>query len=45
MTIEDTGPWRRPTAFVDSDAPAVVAFARAAAGSRTDARERAIALY
>ena len=45
MTIEDSGRWRRPTPFVDSDAPALVAFARAAAGSRTDARERAIALY
>jgi transglutaminase-like putative cysteine protease len=45
MSIEDPGPWRRPTAFVDSDTPAIVAFARAAAGSRADARERAIALY
>ena len=36
--------WCRPTAFVDSDAPAVVAFARDAAGS-VDVRERAVALY
>ena len=35
----------QPTTFVDSDAPAVVAFARAAAGGRADARERAVALY
>jgi len=34
-----------PTSFVDSDAPAVVAFARDAARGRADARERAIALY
>jgi transglutaminase-like putative cysteine protease len=45
MAIEDAGPWRRPTAFVDSDAPAVVAFASAAGGGRADARERAVALY
>src|SRR6185436_5228249 len=37
--------WCRPTAFVDSDAPAVVAFARDAAGSSVDVRERAVALY
>ena len=35
----------QPTTFVDSDAPAVVAFARAAAGGRAGARERAVALY
>jgi transglutaminase-like putative cysteine protease len=35
----------QPTPFVDSDAPGIVAFARAAAGGRTDARERAVALY
>jgi len=35
----------QPTSFVDSDAPAIVAFARAAAAGRTDARERAVALY
>ena len=35
----------RPTTFVDSDAPGIVAFARDAAGGRTDPRERAIALY
>jgi len=34
-----------PTSFVDSEAPAVVAFARDAARGRADARERAIALY
>jgi transglutaminase-like putative cysteine protease len=37
--------WLRPTPFVDSDAPAVVAFARKAAGDETDPRLRAIALY
>jgi transglutaminase-like putative cysteine protease len=45
MAIDDAGAWLRSTAFVDSDAPAIVAFARTAAGSRADARERAIALY
>ena len=45
MAVEDLGRWRRPTPFVDSDALAIVAFARAAAGGRADARERAIALY
>jgi transglutaminase-like putative cysteine protease len=45
MTIEDSGRWLRPTAFVDSDAPSIVAFARAATGDRADARERAVALY
>lgn len=34
-----------PTAFVDSDAPAVVAFARAAAAGHVEARARAVALY
>jgi transglutaminase-like putative cysteine protease len=34
-----------PTTFVDSDAPSIVAFARAAAGPGADARERAVALY
>jgi transglutaminase-like putative cysteine protease len=45
MASEDAGLWRRPSTFVDSDAPAVVAFARAAAGHGGDARERAVALY
>jgi transglutaminase-like putative cysteine protease len=45
MAIEDPGWWRRPTSFVDSDAPAIVAFARAAAGGAADPRRRAIALY
>ena len=45
MAIDDSSAWLRPTAFVDSDAPAIVAFARAAASGRADARERAIALY
>ena len=45
MALEDPGRWRRPAAFVDSDAPAVVAFARHAAGGRVDPRERAVALY
>jgi transglutaminase-like putative cysteine protease len=45
MAVEDPGTWRRPTVFVDSDAPAIVAFARAAAGSSADFRERAVALY
>jgi transglutaminase-like putative cysteine protease len=43
--MTDPGAWRRPTGFVDSDAPAIVAFAHAAAGSRADVRERAVALY
>jgi transglutaminase-like putative cysteine protease len=34
-----------PAAFVDSDAPAVQAFAAEAAGSLTDPREKALALY
>jgi transglutaminase-like putative cysteine protease len=45
MASEDAGLWRRPTAFVDSNAPSIVAFARAAAGRSRDARDRAIALY
>jgi transglutaminase-like putative cysteine protease len=45
MSVEDHGPWRRPAPFVDSDAPAVVAFARAAAGHHAGARERAVAIY
>jgi transglutaminase-like putative cysteine protease len=45
MAIEDPGAWRRPAAFVDSDAPAIVAFARASAGHSADPRERAVALY
>jgi transglutaminase-like putative cysteine protease len=45
MPVEDPGTWRRPTPFIDSDAPAVIAFARAAAGDRAEARERAVALY
>jgi transglutaminase-like putative cysteine protease len=45
MAIEDPGSWRRPASFVDSDAPAIVAFARAAAGGEADPRRRAIALY
>jgi transglutaminase-like putative cysteine protease len=34
-----------PTPIIDSDHPAVIAYARAAAGDATDARERAIRLY
>jgi transglutaminase-like putative cysteine protease len=45
MAIEESAAWRRPTTFVDSDAPAIVAFARTAVGGRADARERAVALY
>jgi transglutaminase-like putative cysteine protease len=45
VTSEDSGTWRRPTSFVDSDAPTIVAFARAAAGSHADPRARAVALY
>jgi transglutaminase-like putative cysteine protease len=45
LAIEDLDTWRQPTTFVDSDAPAIAAFARAAAGSRADVRERAVALY
>jgi transglutaminase-like putative cysteine protease len=45
ISIDDAGAWLRSTAFVDSDASAIVAFARTAAGGRADARERAIALY
>ena len=43
--MTDPGAWRRPTGFVDSDAPAIVAFARAAASRHADVRERAVALY
>ena len=45
MTREDTAAWLGPTPFVDSDTPAVVAFARAAAGDETDPLRRAVALY
>jgi transglutaminase-like putative cysteine protease len=45
VVSEDPSRWRRPTAFVDSDASAIVAFARAAAGRSADTRGRAIALY
>lgn len=45
MTTDDATVWLRPTAFVDSDAPAVVAFARNAVGDETDPRRRAVALY
>ena len=45
MTSEDPGAWLRPAPFVDSDAPAIVTFARAAAADIVDARERAVALY
>src|SRR5499426_3137234 len=45
MTREDSVLWRRPATFVDSDAPGIKAFARTAAGDRSDARERAVALY
>ena len=37
--------WHRPAPFVDSDAPAIVAFARSAAARGADVRERAVALY
>jgi transglutaminase-like putative cysteine protease len=37
--------WLRATAFVDSDAPEVVAFARKAVGDETDPRRRAVTLY
>jgi transglutaminase-like putative cysteine protease len=45
MSDDDGSVWRRPTPFVDSAAPDVVAFARAAAAGETDPRRRAIALY
>ena len=45
MTGDDTSPWRSATPFVDSDAPEVAAFARAAAGSESDSLGRAVALY
>jgi transglutaminase-like putative cysteine protease len=45
MADDDGNAWRRPTPFVDSAAPDVVAFARAAAAGETDPRRRAIALY
>jgi transglutaminase-like putative cysteine protease len=37
--------WLRPTAYVDSDAPEVTAFARKAVRGETDFRRRATALY
>ncbi len=45
MTIEDPETWLRPTPFVDSDAPGVAVFARAAAGADPDPRRRAVGLY
>jgi transglutaminase-like putative cysteine protease len=45
MTIEDPGAWLRPTPFVDSEAPELAAFARAAAGDDTDVRRRAVGLF
>jgi transglutaminase-like putative cysteine protease len=45
MAIDDPGPWRSPAPFVDSDAPAVVAFARGATAGRVEPRARAVALY
>ena len=45
MSTEDPQAWSRPTPFVDSAAPAIVEFARTAAGDETDPRRRAIALY
>lgn len=41
----DSPAWLRPTRFVDSDAPAIVDFARTAAATEGDPRHRAIALY
>lgn len=38
-------PYLRPTEFIDSDHPDVVAYARDAVGSATDPVDRAIALY
>jgi len=45
MTGDDTRVWLRPTPFVDSDAPGLAAFARAAAGGEADPLRRAVALY
>jgi transglutaminase-like putative cysteine protease len=45
MAFEELGAWLRPTPFVDSEAPGIAAFARAAAGGDPDPRRRAIALY
>ena len=42
---DDGSLWLRATPFVDSDAPGVVAFARATAGSDADPRHQAVALY
>jgi transglutaminase-like putative cysteine protease len=42
---DDATAWLQPTPFVDSDAPTVAAFARAAAGGRADPLHRAVALY
>ena len=45
MTAEDLRVWLRPTPFVDSEAPGVVTFARAAGGGDMDLRRRAVSLY
>jgi transglutaminase-like putative cysteine protease len=45
MSDDAAREWLRPTPSVDSDAPAVAAFARAAAGGEGDPRRRAVALY
>lgn len=42
---EDLSPFLRPAAYVDSDAPGVVAFAREAAGPDGDDVARAVRLY
>jgi transglutaminase-like putative cysteine protease len=45
MSVDDPTAWLRPTAFVDSDAPGVAAFAREAAAGQADPLRRAIAIY
>jgi transglutaminase-like putative cysteine protease len=45
MTDADLGEYLRPSPAVDSDAPNVVAFARAAAGDETDDVTKAVRLY
>ena len=42
---DEFAPYLRPTAFIDSDTPAVAAYAREAAGTDGDALTRAVRLY
>ena len=45
MKMEDLSSYLRPGRYVDSDAPAVVEFARRSCGEQTDEVSRAVALY